>query len=57
MSRLGIALGQTSADGRFTLLVSSCLGVCEKAPAMIIDNDLYTELDSSKINEILDRYK
>jgi NADH-quinone oxidoreductase subunit E len=57
MSRLGIALGQTSADGRFTLLISSCLGVCEKAPAMIIDSDLYTELDSSKIDEILDKYK
>jgi NADH-quinone oxidoreductase subunit E len=56
-NKLGIALGQTSADGRFTLLVSSCLGVCEKAPAMIIDNDLYVSLDSSKIDEILNRYK
>jgi NADH-quinone oxidoreductase subunit E len=55
--RLGIIMGQTSADGRWTLLPSSCLGVCEKAPAMIIDDDLYVELDTAKIDEILGKYK
>jgi NADH-quinone oxidoreductase subunit E len=55
--RLGITMGQTSADGHWTLLPSSCLGVCEKAPAMIVDDDLYVELDSAKIEEILKRYK
>lgn len=55
--RLGITLGQTSADGRWTLLPSSCLGVCEKAPAMIVDEDLYVELDTKKIDVILDKYK
>ncbi|MGD0076990.1 MAG: NADH-quinone oxidoreductase subunit NuoE [Sedimentisphaerales bacterium] len=55
--RLGITMGQTSADGRWTLLPSSCLGVCEKAPVMIVDDDLYVELDTAKIDEILNRYK
>ena len=55
-SRLGITPGQTTADGRFTLLPSSCLGVCEKAPVMIIDDDLYVELDSTKVDEILGKY-
>jgi NADH-quinone oxidoreductase subunit E len=54
---LGVTLGQTTNDKRFTLLPSSCLGVCEKAPAMIIDEDLYTNIDLTKVDEILDRYK
>jgi NADH-quinone oxidoreductase subunit E len=55
--RFGIATGQTTKDGRFTLLVSSCLGVCEKAPVMMVDNDLYVELDIAKVDKILNNYK
>jgi NADH-quinone oxidoreductase subunit E len=55
--KLGIVLGQTTPDGRFTLLVSSCLGVCEKAPVMIVDDELYVELDISKVDRILEKYK
>jgi NADH-quinone oxidoreductase subunit E len=55
-SRLGITLGQTTSDKRFTLLPSSCLGVCEQAPAMIIDDDLYTNIDLAKVGEILSQY-
>jgi NADH-quinone oxidoreductase subunit E len=55
-SRLVITLGQTTTDNRFTLLPSSCLGVCEKAPAMIIDDDLYTDIDLAKVEEILNKY-
>ena len=54
--RLGIRIGETTADGRFTLLPSSCLGVCEKAPVMIVDEDLHVELDCAKVDEILSRY-
>jgi NADH-quinone oxidoreductase subunit E len=56
-NKLGITPGQTTADGRFTLLPSSCLGVCEKAPVMIVDDDLFVELDSAKVDEILNKYK
>jgi NADH-quinone oxidoreductase subunit E len=55
-SRLDITLGQTTNDKRFTLLPSSCLGVCEKAPAMIIDDDLYTDIDLTKVEDILSKY-
>jgi NADH-quinone oxidoreductase subunit E len=54
--RLGIQLGETSADGRFTLLPIACLGTCDHAPALMIDNDLYRDLDSKQVDEILAKY-
>ena len=39
--RLGIGFGETTADSRFTLLPIVCLGACEQAPAMMIDDDLH----------------
>ena len=54
--RLGIVLGETSADGVFTLLPIVCLGACDQAPAMMIDDQLYGNLDSAKIDEILSTY-
>jgi len=56
MERLDISLGETTKDGRFTLLPSACLGVCEEAPAMMIDDDLYTHLTPSLVDEILQKY-
>jgi len=55
--RLGIALGETSADGVFTLLPIVCLGACDQAPAMMIDDELYGNLDPAKIDEILSTYR
>ncbi len=55
--RLGIASGQTTADGRFTLLPSVCLGACDRAPVMMIDDDLHTNLDAEKVDRILERYE
>ena len=48
-NRLGIELGETSPDGRFTLLPVACIGLCDHAPAMIIDNDIHGDLDEEKI--------
>jgi NADH-quinone oxidoreductase subunit E len=56
-ARLGIDLGETSSDGRFTLLPNACLGTCDHAPALMIDNDLYTDLDVGKMDEILAKYQ
>src|ERR1700690_2550056 len=53
---LGISMGETTKDGRFTLLPSACLGVCDEAPAMMIDDDLYTKLTPSLVDEILQKY-
>lgn len=52
--RLGITMGQTTSDGRFTMLPIQCLGVCEQAPAMMIDGQVYTNLDAEKIERILE---
>jgi len=55
--RLGVELGQTTPDRRFTLLPIACLGACDKAPAMMVDDDLYVELSPTKVDEILDAYR
>ena len=54
--RLGIGINETSADGQFTLLQVACLGVCDHAPAMMIDEQLHGDLNAGKIDEILGRY-
>lgn len=51
----GCGLGQTSADGRFTLLTSPCLGACDHAPAMMIDGELFTNLTEEIIDKILEK--
>lgn len=55
--KLGIGMGQTSADGVFTMVPVQCLGVCENAPAMMIDDEVYTDLTPERIDQIIDRYK
>ena len=54
-TKLGIGLGETSADGRFTLLPVACIGACDKAPAVIIDNEIFSNLDEGKIDDILSK--
>jgi NADH-quinone oxidoreductase subunit E len=54
--RLGISLGETTADGRFTLLPVACLGLCEQAPAMMIGEDVHGNLTPEKVDAILARY-
>jgi NADH-quinone oxidoreductase subunit E len=51
--RLGIEFGETTEDGRFTLLPHVCLGACDRAPVMMIDEQLYGELNAEKIDGIL----
>ena len=54
--KLNIQYGQTTADGRFTLLPNCCLGTCDCAPALMIDNDLYRNLTVEQLDEILSKY-
>ncbi len=56
-ARLGIDFGGTSADGRFTLLPIACLGTCDRAPALMIDEDLHQDLEPERIDRILEGYK
>lgn len=55
--KLGISYGETTEDDRFTLLPIQCLGDCDKAPAMMVDNDLYNNLTTEKIDDILQKYQ
>jgi len=53
---LKIGIGETTADGNFSLLQTNCLGFCHMAPAMLINNDMFTELTPEKVREILSVY-
>lgn len=55
--RLGIRRGGTTPDGRFTLLPIVCLGHCDHAPAMMIDDDLHGDLDVACIDAVLEAYR
>lgn len=53
---LKIDLGETTKDKRFTLLETNCLGWCHKGPAMIVNEEAYTELTPDKVSDIIDTY-
>lgn len=55
--RLGIKYGETTTDGRYTLLPNCCLGTCDCAPALMIDEDLYRNVTTEELDEILERYE
>ena len=57
ISRLGIQFGETTPDNRFTLLPIVCLGACDHAPAMLVDNELHTDLNADRIDRVLEAYK
>lgn len=56
-SELGLAKGETSADDKWTLLTTSCLGVCGVGPVLIIDNDIYGNVTPDQVPGILDNYQ
>ncbi len=53
---LGVEMGGTTADDRFTLLPIVCLGACDRSPAMVIDGDLHGPVDVDEVPAILERY-
>jgi NADH-quinone oxidoreductase subunit E len=53
--KLGIDVGETTPDKKFTLSTVECLGFCENAPAMQINDDYYPDLTTEKIDEILEK--
>jgi NADH-quinone oxidoreductase subunit E len=56
-ARWGITLGETTRDGQFTLLPICCLGTCDHAPALMIDEELYRDVDVETLDRILERYQ
>ena len=55
-AHLGIDFGETTEDGRFTLLPIPCLGTCDLAPALMVDDDLHTKVSPAGVATILNRY-
>ena len=54
---LGITPGETTPDRKFYFQLTNCIGTCDEAPAMMINNDVHVNLTPSKISQILKEYK
>ncbi len=54
---LGIGLGETTPDGRFTFELTNCIGLCDHAPAMLINQDPHVDLTPEKIKRVIATYK
>ena len=54
---IGIKPGETTDDGQFSLELTNCIGLCDKAPAMMINDDAHVDLTPAKITQILESYK
>ena len=54
--KLRIRFGETTGDDCFTLLPNCCLGCCDHAPALMIDNDLYKDVTVTMLDRILNKY-
>jgi NADH-quinone oxidoreductase subunit E len=56
-TELNIKFGETTADKKFTLLPNACLGCCDHAPALMIDEDLYRDVKMEDVVQILKQYE
>ena len=53
-AELGIGLGETTADDRFTLLPVTCLGACDRAPVMMVGDNKFEDVSTERISAILE---
>ena len=53
---LKIKVGETTQNKKFSLLETNCLGWCHKGPAMLVNDDAYTDLTTEKVREIINQY-
>jgi NADH-quinone oxidoreductase subunit E len=51
---LGVGLGETTPDNRYTLLPVTCLGACDKAPVMMVGDALHEDITEESVVRILD---
>ncbi|NLV44635.1 MAG: NAD(P)H-dependent oxidoreductase subunit E [Candidatus Hydrogenedentes bacterium] len=55
-NRLGVDVGETTADRVFSLDVARCFGACGLAPAIMIDDEVHQRVKSARLGQILDKY-
>ncbi len=55
-TKLGIGFGETTKDGLFTLVPNACLGACDKAPVMMIDEDLHENVTPDGVDRLIAAY-
>jgi NADH-quinone oxidoreductase subunit E len=56
-NKLGIEMGETTADGLFTLLPVCCIGYCDRSPAILINKEVHGPLTPEKLDEILENLR
>ncbi len=54
---LGLKIGETSADKKYTLEYTNCMGLCDEAPSLAINDQVYTKLTTEKLYQILSEIK
>jgi len=54
---LGISIGETTPDDRFTIEVCPCLGICDISPVIMINDEIYGDLNPEKARELIKKYK
>jgi NADH-quinone oxidoreductase E subunit len=54
---IGIRPGETTADGRFSFRLTNCIGACDRAPAMMINDEVHVDLTPEKVARLLKSYK
>ncbi len=54
--QLGVQYGQTTRDGRFTLLPICCLGACDRGACLMIDDDLHGPVEPTDVAKLLEPY-
>ena len=56
-SELGIRMGETTRDRRYTLDYANCMGMCDHGPSMMVNEDIYSDLTPSRAVEIVRSYR
>jgi NADH:ubiquinone oxidoreductase subunit E len=55
-AELQLQPGETSADGKWTLVTTSCLGICSQGPVIVIDDDVHGNVEPKRVRAILAQY-
>ncbi|HZE21292.1 MAG TPA: NADH-quinone oxidoreductase subunit NuoE [Desulfobaccales bacterium] len=55
--KLGVAPGEVTPDGMFTVLPTACVGYCDEAPAMVVNGQLFGNLTPERLDEILEKLR